>query len=218
MFSAEFGIGEVHFRMGIHKWLQLVLLCRLIGSGLSLCFLLLIEHHFLYCLPCFSIQIRQFGVFWLNLLSIDLNISFNKAVPPVLLLIFLHGYLQGWFSSVTLYVPEALLSMNLLAPFSIDQWLVGLWLKSNSQLGHGNLDIKHFGCGVLWQLNIWLDLFQSLMPCIVFSKSSVTCIGCLLQLIFCIFFGLLWILFLTIIIFIRLYYLRSILCICLSLL
>ena len=188
--------------MGIHELLQLVFLLLLFGSWLSLCFLLLIEHHFFYCLPCFSIQIWQFGVFWLNLLGIDLNISFNKAVPPILLLIFLHGYLQSWFSSVTLYVPEALLSMNLLAPFSIDKWLVGLWLKADSQFGHGDLDIEHLGCSVFRKLNVWLDFFQSLMPSILFSKPSITCIGCLLQLIFCVFFGLLWILFLTFIIFI----------------
>ena len=148
--SAELSFGEVHFWMGVHKCLQFLFLFQFFRCWHSFGFLLLIKHHFLNSLPSFSIQIGQLGVLRLYLLCVDFDITFNKTIPPVLFLVFLHSHLQYRATAITLYVPEALLSMNLLAPFSINDWLIGRRLQTYSQFAHGNLDIKHFCSCVCW--------------------------------------------------------------------
>lgn len=82
-FSAELGIGEIHFRMSFHELSQLVLLFLFFRGREALLFLLLIVHHLFYSGASLSIKVRELGVLRVNLLSVNLGVSLDDTVPPV---------------------------------------------------------------------------------------------------------------------------------------
>jgi hypothetical protein len=66
-----------------HELLEHVLLFLLVTRGLALSLHLLIVHHLLDHSASIAIQIRQLGVLWCNLGSIDLRSAGDDVGPPI---------------------------------------------------------------------------------------------------------------------------------------
>ena len=95
-------------------------------------FLVLVEHHLFDCGSGIAVEVGQLRILRLYLLSVDLNISLNQAVPPVAAFVFLNGDIQGALVSISLEIPKALSSIDLLVPFSPDF----VWCKHTTSSAH----------------------------------------------------------------------------------
>jgi hypothetical protein len=73
--------------VSLHECIQLTFLLLLVCGRQTSLLLSLIVHHFLNNATCVTIEIRKFRVLWLDLLCVDLFVSRNDRVPPVLLIL-----------------------------------------------------------------------------------------------------------------------------------
>ena len=108
--------------MRVHKGFQLVFLFEFLRCWQALLLLLLIEQHLLDNPTRLTIQVRKFGVFRLDFLSVNLFVAFKYAVPPVLAVKLGETHLQAPLSvGIALERPQRVVELNRFAKVFIDQ-------------------------------------------------------------------------------------------------
>lgn len=158
--------------MGIHEGLKLVFLLELITGRETLLLLLLVEHHLLNGGASFGVKVRELGVLRLNLLSVDLWVALDDAVPPVHLVNLHQSHLKGALGAIGLKGPQAFGSLDLLVEgsfdnggLSLDADLDGLCLENDVQVAGSNVVGKRY---------VESDLLKSLSPSVLVEIGTIS--------------------------------------------
>jgi hypothetical protein len=113
----------------VHKCFKFVSLFQLITCGHSLLLLLLVEHHLFDNASSFIVQISQLAIFGLNFLGIDLFVTLEDTVPPVLTLLLSEIKLQDFaVFAVCLDAPRRLFHFDWLVEVTLENGGTALYL------------------------------------------------------------------------------------------
>lgn len=119
---------KVHFWMGFHKLVQLILFIELVRCGKALLLLSHVKHHFFHSRSGLSVEVREFWRFRVDFLCVDLNIALNWTVPPGCLVFPFLDIDVNVFSFVAIELsilncPVSLFRVDFVFPFSINESL-----------------------------------------------------------------------------------------------
>ena len=134
--------------MCVHKGFELVPLVQLLGGGEALLLLLLVEHHFLDYRTRLVVQVAQLAILRLDLLSVDLLVALNHAVPPVLPLLLSQIQLKDLATLVVgLNAPRRVLQLDGFHPVAFEQRGAVFDFDGTLLLGHDH--VQHLTRGAL---------------------------------------------------------------------
>jgi hypothetical protein len=104
-------------------------LLHFVRRGQPLCLLRLVEHHLFDNASSFIVQISQLAIFGLNLLGIDLFVTLEDTVPPVLTLLLSEIKLQDFaVFAVCLDTPRRLFHFDWLVKVTLENGGTALYL------------------------------------------------------------------------------------------
>ena len=126
-----------------------------------------------------GLQIKLFNLLGVvNRLGINLVITNNDCFP--------NGFMSFLKSDLevlgVLDSPECLIYFDLLKEISLDDWFTEIALESNEESLRLNDDLEHLGLGSLGDLNLHVNILNTLRPIVLFCLGSIVCADCLVHL------------------------------------
>lgn len=126
-----------------------------------------------------GLQIKLFNLLGVvNRLGINLIITNNDCFP--------NGFLS--FLKCDLEVlgildsPECLIYFDLLEEISFHDWFTEIALESDEESLRFNDDLEHLGLGSLGDLNLHVNILNTLRPIVLFCLGSIVCADCFVHL------------------------------------
>ena len=106
-------------------------------------------------------------------MSIDLDVSLQKTVPPAFTFELFNRQLQSAFVTVSLHVPDRFARINLLMPLTAHKGLVSLAFQAHFEVIDTNFNVQLFGSDSHRERDGRIHLFQSLVPNVLVSLTSI---------------------------------------------